>query len=212
MNKKIILLVLSIFIVAFAVGSVIAAEAKENTEVKMLSEKTLKNGDNIELQLVDAKGNPIASQKINISFEANGKLENYSVITDKDGNAYLVLFNEELGDHKVVVNYTGNEKYNPFKLEVTIKIVEGESTSEKTDSKSTASTVQYDNSTAKNETSDNSTSDNETIYYCEEYNFYYDSDGVIQGGQDDGADAFETYMSLKESELRAEETGSTDLE
>ena len=73
MNKKIMLLVLSIFIVAFAIGSVIAEEQKENTEIKMLSEDTLKNGDNIELQLVDAKGNPIASQNINISFEANGK-------------------------------------------------------------------------------------------------------------------------------------------
>ena len=133
MNKKIILLVLSIFIVAFAIGSVIAEEQKESAEIKMLSEDTLKNGDNIELQLVDAKGNPIASQNLNISFEANGKLENYSVVTDKDGKAFLVLFNEELGDHKVIVNYSGNEKYNPFKLETSIKIVEGESTSEDTE-------------------------------------------------------------------------------
>ena len=132
MNKKIILLVLSIFIVAFAIGSVIAEEQKESAEIKMLSEDTLKNGDNIELQLVDAKGNPIASQNLNISFEANGKLENYSVVTDKDGKAFLVLFNEELGDHKVIVNYSGNEKFNPFKLETSIKIVEGESTSEDT--------------------------------------------------------------------------------
>ena len=62
----------------------------------MLSEKTLKNGDDIEFQLKDAQGKAIASQKVNISFEANGKLENYSVITDKDGKFYLVLKNEEL--------------------------------------------------------------------------------------------------------------------
>ena len=210
MNKKIILLVLSIFIVAFAVGCAIAAEAKENTEIKMLSEKTLKNGDNIELQLVDAQGHPIASQNLNISFEANGKLENYSVVTDKDGNAYLVLFNEALGDHKVIVNYTGNEKYNSFKLEETIKIVEGASKREKTESKSTASTVQYDNSTAKNTT--DSSGEPAELYYCEEYNFYYDSNGVIQGGQSDGADAFETYMNYKDAEITAAETGSTDLE
>ena len=48
MNKKIILLVLSIFIVAFAIGSVIAEEQKESAEIKMLSEDTLKNGDNID--------------------------------------------------------------------------------------------------------------------------------------------------------------------
>ena len=213
MNKKIILLVLSIFIVAFAIGSVIAEEQKESAEIKMLSEDTLKNGDNIELQLVDAKGNPIASQNINISFEANGKLENYSVVTDKDGKAFLVLFNEELGDHKVIVNYSGNEKYNPFKLETSIKIVEGESTSEDTEDESTASTVQYDNSTANDGNSSASASGEPAeLYYCQEYNFYYDSDGVIHGGQSDGADAFETYMAYKDAEQRAAETGSTDLE
>ena len=132
MNKKIILVLLSIFIVAVVAGSAIAAEAKVNTEIKMLSEKTLKNGDDIEFQLKDAQGKEIASQKVNISFEANGKYENYSVITDEHGNGYLVLYNEALGDHKVIINYTGNNKYNPCKLEETIKIVEGKSTNDKT--------------------------------------------------------------------------------
>lgn len=213
MNKKIMLLILSIFIVAFAVGSVIAEEQKESVDIKVLSESTLKNGDDIEFQLVDAQGNPIASQNLNISFEANGNLENYSVVTDKDGKAYLVLFNEDLGDHKVIVNYTGNDKYNSFKLETSIKIVEGESESEDTEDEATASTVQYDNSTDRGDSSTNSSSGEPSeLYYCQEYNFYYDSDGVIHGGQSDGADAFETYMSYKDAEQRAAETGSTDLE
>lgn len=87
----------------------------------MLSEKTLKNGDDIEFQLKDAQGKAIASQKVNISFEANGKYENYSVMTDKDGKFYLVLTNEELGDHKVVVNYYGDNKYNPSKWKKPLK-------------------------------------------------------------------------------------------
>ena len=107
----------------------------------------------------------------------------------------MVLLNEELGDHKVIVNFTGNERYNPCKLEETIKIVEGTSTSEKTDSNSTACTVQFDNSTTKN-----ATSDNETLFYCAEYNFYYNSDGVIVGGQSDGGNAFQTYMNYKDHE------------
>ena len=127
MNRKIILLVLSVFIVAVAAGSVLAADAKVNTEIKMLSEKTLKNGDDIEFQLKDAQGNVIASQKINISFEANGKFENYTIITDKDGKGHLILYNEELGNHKVIINYIGNDKYNPSKLEETITIVEDSS-------------------------------------------------------------------------------------
>ena len=205
MNKKITLLILSIFIVAVAVGAAVAAEAKTNTEIKMLSEKTLKNGDALQFQLKDAQGKAIASQKVNISFEANGKLENYSVITDKDGKFYLVLKNEELGDHKVIVNYPGNDKYNPSKLEETIKIVEGESNTQKTDANSTASTIRYDNTTTNNSTNGGS---DEILYYDAQYNFYYNQWGIIVGGQNDGADAEEIATFYKEQE----DKGSTSLE
>ena len=198
MNKKITLLILSIFIVAVAVGAAVAAEAKTNTEIKMLSEKTLKNGDALQFQLKDAQGKAIASQKVNISFEANGKLENYSVITDKDGKFYLVLKNEELGDHKVIVNYHGNDKYNPSKLEETIKIVEGESNTQKTDANSTASTIRYDNTTTNNSTNGGS---DEILYYDAQYNFYYNQWGIIVGGQNDGADAEEIATFYKEQEV-----------
>lgn len=204
MNKKITLLILSIFIVAVAVGAAVAAEAKVNTEIKMLSEKTLKNGDDIEFQLKDDKGNPIASQKVNISFEANGKFENYSVITDKDGKGYLVLTNEEVGDHKVIINYTGNDKYKASKLEETITIKEGEATSEKTNVNSTASTIQYDNSTANKTNSSN----DEPLFYDAEYNFYYNKYGVVVGGQNDGANAADLVDNYREGEA----SGSTDLE
>ncbi len=208
MNKKITILILSIFVVAVAVGAAVAAEAKVNTEIKMLSEKTLKNGDDLEFQLKDAKGNAIASQKVNISFEANGNYENYSVITDKDGKFYLVLYNEDLGDHKVIVNYTGNTTYNPCKLEETIKIVEGQSTNDKTNSNATASTVQFDK-TAKNNTN-NTTEvyDKEILYYNAEYNFYYNQYGDVVGGQNDGAVAYDLIQQYREDEAR----GSPDLE
>jgi hypothetical protein len=206
MNKKIILVLLSVFIVAVVAGSAIAAEAKVNTEIKMLSEKTLKNGDDIEFQLKDAQGKEIASQKVNISFEVNGKYENYSVITDEHGKGYLVLFNEALGDHKVIINYTGNEKYNPYKLEETIKIVEGTSKNDKTNANSTASTIKYDNAT-KNAT--NATNDTgEILYYDAEYNFYYNQFGVIKGGQNDGMDAYEIASHYAEQEAK----GNTNLE
>jgi len=199
MNRKITLLILSIFIVAVAVGAAVAAEAKTNTEIKMLSEKTLKNGDDIEFQLKDAKGNVIASQKVNISFEANGKFENYSVITDKDGKGYLVLTNEATGDHKVIINYSGNSKYNPSKLEETITIKEGESTSEKTNVNSTASTIQYDNSTANKTTN---SSNDEPLFYDAEYNFYYNKYGIVVGGQNDGANAADLVDTYREGEAR----------
>jgi hypothetical protein len=210
MNKKIILVLLSIFIVAVVAGSAIAAEAKVNTEIKMLSEKTLKNGDDIEFQLKDAQGKEIASQKVNISFEANGKYENYSIITDEHGNGYLVLYNEDLGDHKVIINYSGNDKYNPCKLEETIKIVEGTSKNDKTNANSTASTIKYDNATKANNTTNTTNATNNTdeiLFYDAEYNFYYNQYGVIVGGQSDGMDAYEVASNYAEQEAQ----GNTDL-
>ena len=188
MNKKIVVILLSIFIVAVAAGTVLAAEAKTNTEIKMLSDKTLKNGDNIEFELKDAQGNAIASQKVKISFEANGKYENYTVNTDKDGKFFLVLYNEALGDHKVIVNYTGSDKYNPCKLEETINIVEGTSTAEKTESNSTASTVKYDNATQGNASGTNDTNNDsdDVLYYDEDLNVVYNKYGIVVGGQSDG--------------------------
>lgn len=204
MNKKIVLLLLSIFIVAVAAGTAIAADAKVNTEIKMLSEKTLKNGDNIEFQLKDAQGKAIAGEKVNISFEANGKLENYSIITDKDGKGYLVIYNEAVGDHKVIINYSGNSKYNPYKLEETIKIEEGSSKAEKTDSNSTANTVKYDTSN-KNKTN---SSEEEILFYDADHNFYYNQWGVIVGGQNDGGDAATIAEQFDEGNAE----GNFDLE
>lgn len=203
MDKKITLLILSIFIVAVAVGTVVAADAKVNTEIKMLSEKNLKNGDDIEFQLKDAQGKAIASQKVNISFEANGKYENYSVITDKDGKFYLVLTNEDIGDHKVIVNYYGNDKYNPCKLEETIKIVQGQSSNEKTNANATANTVQYDKTISKNNT-DQPANDTEILFYNAEYNFYYNQFGDVVGGQNDGAVAYDLVQQYREAEARGE--------
>ena len=209
MNKKLIVILLSIFIVAVVAGSAIAAEAKVNTEIKMLSEKTLKNGDDIEFQLKDAQGKELASQKVNISFEANGKFENYSVITDEHGKGHLVLYNEALGDHKVIFNYTGNDKYNPCKLEETIKIVEGKATTEKSTANSTASTIKYDNATKNATNSTNATNNtDEIIFYDAEYNFYYNQNGVVVGGQSDGMDAYELVSSYDEGKA----SGNPNLE
>lgn len=204
MNKKLTLILLSIFIVAVVAGSAIAAEAKVNTEIKMLSEKTLKNGDDIEFQLKDAQGNAIASQKINISFEANGDFENYSIITDKDGKGYLVLYNEDLGDHKVIINYTGNDKYNPCKLEETIKIVEGTSTTEKTDVNSTTSTIKYDNTTGNNTNATNSSG--EPLYYDAECNVYFNAEGIVVGGQNDGQNIVDAIADYEEFQASGRDT------
>lgn len=158
MNKNII--IGSLLVVLLAIGGVFALSdnGKVNTEVNFLSDSNLNNGDHIEILLKDTNGNPLAEQKIAIIYEANGNEEDYHVITDSEGKAYLTLTDEPSGEHKVTVKYDGDDKYNGCVAEETIVIKEGgsENTQTSTASTATASTVKYHNNTASTNQNSNS--------------------------------------------------------
>lgn len=156
MNKNIIIGALIVVVVALAGVFIFSGEGKINTEINFLSETNLKNGDQIAVQLNDAQGNALSEQNITITYQANGQDEDYHVITDSDGKAYLTLYNEPSGEHKVVVKYDGNDKYNGCSGEQTITINEGTSeTKTQTQSTATASTVKYNNTGSSAQTGSN---------------------------------------------------------
>ena len=123
-----------------------------------------------------------------MSFTSNGIDEKYSVYTDKDGKAYLVLENEPEGEHQVVASFNGTDKYNPCKATQKITITSGEEKITSTDNNSTASTIANDNSTHSNQASSSS---GQTLFYDAELNVYYDQNGIIHGGQTDGASIYD---------------------
>lgn len=185
MNKNLLIAVLIIVIVAivgifvFSSGS---SDGKLNTQINFLSQSELQNGDQIQIELKDAQGNPIANQIVNFTYQANGQDEKYSVVTNNEGKAFLALSNEDTGDHQVTVSYGGDDKHNPCTATQTITIKEGESTSaDATDSNSTASTMAYDNS------SSSSSGSSSQYYYDAETGQYYDSNGIIVSGQNQGS-------------------------
>ena len=184
MNKNLIIAILVIIIVAvvgFSVFGSGSGNGKTDTQINFLSETTLQNGDQIQIELKDAQGNVLANEIINFSYQANGVEEKYSVVTNADGKAFLALSNEDAGDHQVTVSYGGNDKYNPCTATQTITITDGESTSETTDTNSTASTIAYDNSS-----SSSSGSSSSQYYYDSNTGNTYDSNGVIVNGQNEG--------------------------
>lgn len=194
MNRNIILIAILIIIVAivgvFAFTQLQSNndEGMLNTEINFLSEDTLKNGQAVEFELKDQNGQLLADQNITIIFVENGENQTYSIITDTFGKGSLVLNNEAPGSYDVNVSYNGSLKYYGCSAKKTITIEgEIEETSSSTESGSSAP-VQSNSSAGTSLYNGNSSSQGE-LHYDSQYNFYYDDQGIIRGGQNDGMSA-----------------------
>ena len=164
MNRNIIIAILAIIIIAVAGGIAFAQTSaaadgnKQNTQINFLSNSHLKNGEMVQFELKDSQGKAIADQRINITFEDNGQKQNFSIKTDNNNQ--------------------------------TITIEQGTtSETEKVSGNSTASTVKYnEKTTSSNSSSGSSLSEGPgpNLYYDEEFNVWYDDNGIIRGGQSDG--------------------------
>ena len=190
MNKNLIIAILIIVIVGIAAFMVFSHPGttgnKVNTQMNMLSAASLQNGDQIEFQLKDDKGNLLSGQMVEIQFsDGAGNNETFKVVTDTNGKGYLVLEDESAGSHDFTATYAGNGNYSGSTLKETITITEGDSDSDAGDS--------YNSSTANSDTPSNSSSNStdsnstdNTLNYDKESGLYYDSHGIVQGGQCDG--------------------------
>ena len=121
--------------------------------------------------------------------------------TDNEGKGYLSINGENDGDYKVIISYDGNNKYNGCTAEQTITSEDGTSTNTKnTTSNSTASTSKYNNAS--------SSSSNGKLYYDARYNFYYNDNGIVVGGQNNGMKVYDLLNFYRNQE----KNNSTDLQ
>ena len=122
----IIILIVIIVILAAAIGFMVLKpmHAKEPTKIKVTSNKTIYEGENISVKLTDLNKTPLSKQKINITIkDSKGKVvANKTVKTNSKGNAKLDL-NLKKGKYDVSVSYGGNENYtgNNTTQKLTIK-------------------------------------------------------------------------------------------
>ena len=168
LNKKIIIALIIIVLIVLGGLIVFSSGIKSDTQINFLSNNSLKNGDQVQFELKDAQGNALANQAISIIFEGNGEKQNFSITTDSQGKGGLLLSEQADGNYTITVSYGGDDKHNGCSANQTIKI-SGET------SDSLSQNVQ--SSTAST-----------NMNYDEELNDYYDSNGKIVGGQNDGAD------------------------
>lgn len=110
-EKIIIVLLVVIMVLAVFVGVSVLQPmfAKEPCSLK-ISDRTLYEGDEFYVKLMDGQGNPIPDGKINIKVSQNGKeIINKDVVSNDSGIANLIL--DEKGTYKVDCSFNGDEKY-----------------------------------------------------------------------------------------------------
>lgn len=197
MKQNIIIIAILIIVVAvvgaFALTNLQTNndEGMLNTEINFLSADSLSNGQAVEFELKDEKGQLLSNQNVTIIFVENGENQTYSIITDTYGKGSLVLNNEAPGSYDVIVSYNGTLKFNGCTAKQTITI-EGETTetSDSSDSsESSSSEPVKNNSSAGTSLYNGNSSSQGELHYDSQYNFYYDDNGIIRGGQSDGMSA-----------------------
>ena len=200
----IVLIVLGVFVFTHLPSA--SHDGKMNTQIDFLSQSTLKNGEAVQFLLKDEQNNALGTQNITITFVENGVNQTYSVITDNEGKASLVLNNENPGSYDVIVSYNGTATYNGCSAKQTITIEEG--TAETTESSdSSSSPVQSNSSAGTAMYNGNSSSSSAELYYDSQYNFYYDQNGIIRGGQNNGYSA-DYIRDIYESGNMVDEEGN----
>lgn len=187
MNRKIlIILIVIVLIVLAGIISYSQLYVKSDTQINFLSNSSLKNGDSVQFELIDAQGNPLVNQEISILFETPNGTESYSVVTNDAGKGSLLLNDEDSGVYNITVGYAGDKDHNNCSATQSITI--GDPTQQNTNS-----TSNYDGSTANYQSADSSyattsSSSSSGLSYDSDLNVQYDSNGRIVGGQNDGAD------------------------
>ena len=141
-SKNIIIILLVIIVIlAAAIGFTVLnpMHAKEPTKIKVTSNKTLSEGDDLSVKLTDLNKTPLSKQNVNITVkDSRGKVvANKTVKTNDKGNAKMDL-NLKKGKYDVSVTYGGNENYTgnntTQKLTIKEKVAQAQPTSSQSSS------------------------------------------------------------------------------
>ena len=108
MKPKTIITVVVIILVII-IGAFLFIQANShNTKVDVISNSTLKNGDNVQIVLTDEYRNLYPGEKVQIKIlDDSGWANYYDVVTDNSGEASVALSTLDNGNYTIHTNYNG---------------------------------------------------------------------------------------------------------
>ena len=98
-----------IIILVILIGAFLFIQANShNTKVDVISNSTLKNGDNVQIVLTDEYRNLYPGEKVQIKIlDDSGWANYYDVVTDNSGEASVALSTLDNGNYTIHTNYNG---------------------------------------------------------------------------------------------------------
>lgn len=148
-NKNLIIILIAVIaILAVVVGVLLLNPTfvKEQTVVKITSDKTQEEGGKLKILLTDLNENPISKEIVNVKItNKNGEIVVDDVVkTSGNGKAKLDL-DLKKGKYDVTVTFGGNDKYDGSNITQKLKIKEkeAEESSESTTQQSQPSAYAY---------------------------------------------------------------------
>lgn len=159
MNKNIIIAILVVIIIAVGAALMFGqSNAKTETQINIISDDSVQNGEQVQFELKDTKGNAISGQDLNITFNN----QKYTMPTDQNGKAYLTISGQSAGSYDVSAEYGGNDKYDGCTAKTKITITDGEpdNPATQTDGNSVQTTDDTDNNNDNNNNNNNGSNDN----------------------------------------------------
>ncbi len=175
MDRKIIIALIIIVLIALVGLLSFSTGIKTDSQINFLSGSNLKNGNQVEFELVDAQGNALSNQEIKITFTGVNETQNFTITTDDQGRGSLLLKDENSGNYTVSVSYGGDDKHNGCSANQKITIKDGTS-------ESSTGNYTYDESSTRSTSGDSSRS---STSYSDSSQSSEESD-IIQSGQNKG--------------------------
>ena len=122
---SLIIIIIAVILAIFAVSSLFGIK---ESQIEIISNDTVHNGDSINIKLSDIDGNPLSDELVKIVMMDNkGKRQSYSITTDSNGIADTTVANKDPGRLTINATFEGNEKFNSTNEVKLIKVLQGSS-------------------------------------------------------------------------------------
>ena len=122
---SLIILIIAVILTIFAVSSLFGIK---ESQIDIISNDAVHNGDSINIKLSDIDGHPLSNESVKIVMMDNkGKRQSYSITTDSNGIADTTVANKDSGRLTINVTFEGNEKFNSTNEVKLIKVLQGSS-------------------------------------------------------------------------------------